>query len=188
MAVAMPEKRPPPPELSRPVMVDSLAVDRDSVFDIHSSAEERALLARRFDLVALESLSAGVAATRTEAGEMRLSGRLKAVVVQTCVVTLEPVRSTIEADFDRVFSPRATLEEKEDVFLALEGEDPPEPLEGGTVDAGEVVAETLGLALNPFPRAPGATLPAGAATTGETGDTPEKSGPFAVLAKLKERR
>lgn len=188
MSVAMPQKRPPPPELSRPIMVDSLGIDRDSVFDIHSGAEERALLARRFDLVALESLSAGVAATRTEAGEMRLSGRLKAVAVQACVVTLEPVRSTIEADFNRVFSPRATLGEKEYDFLAFEGEDPPEPLEGGTVDAGEVVAETLALALNPFPRAPGASLPTGAETTGKTGGAPEKSGPFAVLAKLKERR
>lgn len=184
----MSEKRPPPPEMSRPVVVDSLAVDRDSVFDIHPSAEERAALARRFDLIALESLSAGVVATRTETGEARLSGQLKAVVVQACVVTLEPVRSTIEADFDRAFSPQATLEEREEVFLVPEGEDPPEPLEGGTVDAGEVVAETLGLALDPFPRAPGAVFPADAADTGKMEDTPEKQGPFAVLAKLRKQR
>jgi uncharacterized metal-binding protein YceD (DUF177 family) len=176
------------PELSRPVAVESLAAGSETAFEIHTNAEERAALAKRFDLLALENLTAAVTVVRSEDGIVRLSGRLKAEVVQTCVVTLDPVRSTIETEFSRSFSEAAVVEEQEEVFLTPEDEDPPEPLEGGRLDAGEVVAESLGLALNPFPRAPGAALPLVTGIPPENGNTPDKSGPFAVLAKLKKQR
>lgn len=184
----MTEKRPPVPEFSRPIPLDSLGEGREFVLEIHAGAEERAALARRFGLVALDSLTAAVTATRTARGDVRLAGRLKAHVVQTCVVTLEPVPAAIETEFVRLFSPTATWDESEEIVLAPEDDDPPEPLTGGTVDPGEVAAETLGLALDPFPRAPGATLPPQASNSDEKENIPEKQGVFSVLAKLKERR
>ncbi len=184
----MSEKRPPNPEFSRPIAVDSLSEGREFVLEIHAGVEERAALARRFDLVSLDSLTATVGATRTAGGDVRMAGRLKADVVQTCVVTLEPVPAAIETEFARLFSPAATIEAREEIVLAPEDDEPPEPLTGGAMDAGEVVAETLGLALDPFPRAPGAALPSLAADSGEKENIPEKSGAFAALAKLKEQR
>jgi uncharacterized metal-binding protein YceD (DUF177 family) len=180
---------PPVPEFSRPVDVESLGMSPVRL-DIHADAEERANLARRFGLVELRSLSANVALERDAAGDVSLSGRLKAEVVQTCVVSLEPVHSTIDVRFDRVFSPAAEpdMESAEEVFLAPEDDEPAERLAGGVIDVGEAVAETLGLEIDPFPRAPGAVF-----TGAETGrpDAVQhtgKSGPFAALAKLKTRR
>ena len=54
---------------------------------------------------------------------------------------------------------------------------------GDSIDIGEAVAETLALALDPFPRAPGADerlRDAGVLDEGETG-------PFAILKALKDR-
>ncbi len=177
------------PEFSRPLNVDSIGATATHL-ELRADAGERANLARRFDLLRLDSLAATVHLERSEAGNVLLSGQLKAEVVQTCVVTLEPVRATIDARFTRVFarSPRADEEISDEIFLDPEADEPPEHLEGDIVDVGEVVAETLGLEIDPFPRAPGAVFAQATATPTGTEKHPEISGPFAALAKLKERR
>jgi uncharacterized metal-binding protein YceD (DUF177 family) len=186
----MPAHAPPAPEFSRPVDVESLGAPAATRLDIHAAAGERANLARRFGLVQLDSLAATVSLARNLAGDISLSGQFKAEVVQTCVVTLEPVRAMIEARFARVFSPSAQsgAETFDEIFLDPEADEPLEPLEGGFVDVGEVVAEALGLEIDPFPRAPGAVFAAGSPEPSEAAKNPEKSGPFAVLAKLRQRR
>lgn len=180
---------PPVPEFSRPMNVESIGAVATRL-DIRADAEERAKLARRFGLVQLDSLAATVNLERSEAGNVLLSGRLKAEVVQTCVVTLDPVRARLDASFARVFarSPRADEEITDEIFLDPEADEPPEPLDGDIVDVGEVVAETLGLEIDPFPRAPGAVFAQAAEAPSETEENPTISGPFAALAKLKERR
>jgi uncharacterized metal-binding protein YceD (DUF177 family) len=59
--------------------------------------------------------------------------------------------------------------------------DAPEPLEGDTIDVGAIVADHLSLALDPFPRAAGATYEPAA----QPADA--KPNPFAALAQLKGR-
>ena len=179
----------PAPEFSRPIDVESLG-DSPIRLDIHADADERANLARRFGLVEVQSLSASVTLERDATGDVRLSGRLKAEIVQTCVVSLEPVRSTIDARFDRVFSSTAETgaDSAEEVFLAPDDDELVEPLSGGIVDAGEAVAETLGLEIDPFPRAPGAIFTGAETGSSDKAEDIEKSGPFAALAKLKTRR
>jgi len=55
--------------------------------------------------------------------------------------------------------------------------------EGGAIDLGEAVAETLALALDPFPRSPDAD-----AALREAGVLSEEdAGPFAALKALKEK-
>jgi uncharacterized metal-binding protein YceD (DUF177 family) len=180
---------PPVPEFSRPVDVESLG-EAPVRLDIHADAEERAKLARRFGLIELQSLSANVALERDAAGDIRLSGRLRAEVVQTCVVSLEPVRSSIDARFDRVYSPTAESgsENSEEIFLAPEDDEPAEWLAGGVVDVGEAVAETLGLEIDPFPRAPGAVFAGAETGRSDRAEDIDNTGPFAALAKLKTRR
>jgi uncharacterized metal-binding protein YceD (DUF177 family) len=57
------------------------------------------------------------------------------------------------------------------------------PYEGGTIDLGEVAAETMALALDPFPRGPNAE-----AVLKEAGVlSEEQAGPFGVLAALKDK-
>ena len=57
------------------------------------------------------------------------------------------------------------------------------PIENGAIDLGEAAAETLALALDPFPRSPGAD--AALAEAGVLGES--EAGPFAALADLKRK-
>jgi len=83
-----------------------------------------------------------------------LSGRLRADVVQACVVSLEPVASAIEQDFTLLYGP---TQPGKSVMVDLET-DVAEPFEGDAIDIGEAAAQQLALALDPYPRAPGARL------------------------------
>jgi hypothetical protein len=55
-------------------------------------------------------------------------------------------------------------------------------LTGPTLDLGPIVMEHFVLAIDPYPRAPGAELPDGGEGAADSPDSP-----FAVLARLKEK-
>jgi hypothetical protein len=95
------------------------------------------------------------------------------------VVTLVEVPARIEEHFGRSYAPNSNVDELE-VTIDFDGEDPPDPLVGGTIDIGEAAAEALALALDPYPRAPGAVFDSTA-----TGTT-ERPNPFGVLATFKK--
>ena len=65
-----------------------------------------------------------------------------------------------------------------DIEVLLNEADPPEPIVDGAIDLGGITLEFLALALDPYPRKPGASFESSA------GDTGIES-PFAALAKLK---
>ena len=176
----------PAPEFSRAVPVESLE-DGETVIDIEADADERAALARRFGLLALDSLTAKVGLTPVDGGLVRVHGALAAKVTQACVVTLEPVTTRVEASFQRQYGTDAP-EEAGGLIADADTEESAEPLAHGTVDVGETVAEQLALELDPFPRAPEAAFDgfsSGSKSVGDddTGD----GGPFTVLARLKEK-
>jgi uncharacterized metal-binding protein YceD (DUF177 family) len=182
----------PRAELSRPFSVAKVPEEGET-FHLEATPEERAALARRFDLVELPSLEADGEILAFDHGRRaRVEGVIRARVVQTCVVTLDPVPARIEDSFVRTYTstPARPSGVEQEMVLDLDAEDPPEPLEGGVVDVGEAVAETLGLALDPYPRAPGAGLGEGGISAGSTpegpGDPPEKKreSPFSVLRGL----
>lgn len=166
-------------ELSRPYAVERLpAAGLD--FAIEASAEEREGLVRRFDLVALDRLQAsGRIQVLAGRGLIEVGGRLHATLSQRCVVTLEPVPGLVEAEFRRIFG----REEQEASEVEIDPEaDEPEPLQGGTIDVGELVAEELAMALDPYPRAPGADA---VLTELAVTDEDPASAPFASLAALR---
>jgi uncharacterized metal-binding protein YceD (DUF177 family) len=178
------------PELSRPYSAARLSIDGEP-FRFEASAAERAGLAKRFELINLPSLSAeGLISVIDHGHGVRLEGVVRAEVVQACVVTLEPVPARIEEPFVRTFTDRlAASAVDQETVLDMEEDDPPEPLVGGTVDVGEAVAETLGLALDPYPRAPGAKLPEGGGEAADAADVtnhPEiqRESPFSALKGL----
>ena len=170
------------PEFSRLERVDALPA-RGRQVEISASEEERRALAQRFGILSIESLSASLRLVPVGRRQMvRVTGRLLAEVVQACVVSLEPVPERIAEDFELAFGP-----EEEDnggeIDVSFECEDPPDPIVDGEIDLGEAVAEHLALALEPFPRAPGAefTPPPESAPVVE-----EKINPFAALAGLRK--
>jgi uncharacterized metal-binding protein YceD (DUF177 family) len=163
-------------EFARPVDVANLAPGVTHR-TIAATAAERAALARRFSLLALDRLEAAVRLEPLAGGLIRLTAELSADVVQACVVTLEPVASRIEEAFTLLYGAAAAAGE-----VTLSGEaELVEPLAGGTLDVGEAVAQQLSLAIDPFPRAPGVEPPAPAPET-------MPNSPFAGLAKWKRKR
>ena len=176
----------PTPEFSRPVSVAKLG-SRLASYTIEANEAERAALAERFELVSLGRLVAEVALHR-DRGDIRVEGKLEASLVQSCVVTLEPVPEEIDESFVVLYRPG--LDEDEADRLALEDPDGDlvEPLAGDAIDIGEAVAQSLSVAMEPYPRAPGVELPEiddGEET--EDAAAPEGSRPFDALAGLKRR-
>lgn len=147
-------------------------------------------LARQLQIPAVLNLTAQVRVVPDPAqgGHFLLKGQFEAEVEQTCVVSLEPVRQRVSESFLRRFASSVPagkaqdLDDDEAEWLDPEAEDPPDLLQDGAVDAGEVVAEALALALDPYPRKPGAEWPEGYRPDPDAG---EKVSPFAALAKLK---
>ena len=166
------------PEFSRPERLDAIGGDARTV-RIEADEAERAALARRFGLVAIARLAAGFQVWR-DAGDVRATGRVAGEVTQSCSVTGEPLAAAIDEAVALRFV--AAADESAEVELDASALDTL-PIEGGAVDLGEAAAETLLLALDPFPRAPGAEealKQAGVLSEGEIG-------PFGALAALKEK-
>jgi uncharacterized metal-binding protein YceD (DUF177 family) len=142
----------PNPEFSRPHRLDRIGAG-DSDVHVEATPEERAALAKRFRLVAIDGLTADFTLHRDAVGVVA-RGTLKGAVVQSCVATAEPVPASIEESFALRFLPEGTPEGDE-VELSSEECDTMF-FQGSAIDLGEAAAETLALALDPFPRAPNA--------------------------------
>ncbi len=171
----------PQPEFSRPEPVDRLGAGALTK-EIAARPEERRALARRLGLLSLDDLRATLRLERAGGkGLVRIIGRLVADVTQACVVTLDPVASRIEEDFTLLYSLDAGIGASREgaVVIEPESEEPPEPIGARGIDLGEAVAQQLALALDPYPRAPGAALPDDLRP--ETGRT----NPFAGLERRK---
>ncbi|MEI9850200.1 MAG: YceD family protein [Sphingomonas sp.] len=83
---------------------------------------------------------------------MRARGHLSAEVTQACVVTGDPVPAKIEEDFDLRFAPEPG-DGAEEIELS-DAECDTVFYSGNAIDPGRAAAETLALALDPFPRGP----------------------------------
>lgn len=151
---------------------------------VTARAEELPAIARYLELAGVKSLRGAFALERWRGRGVRLTGSVIADVVQTCVVTLDPVDAHVEGNFERQFLPpdklSAVLGDQTDVFVDPTADDPPEPL-GHEIDLGEILIEELALNLDPYPRKPGVAF------QGEA-DVEPQAKPFAVLAKLKPKK
>ncbi len=167
------------PEFSRTFRVDELGNEPRRV-SIEADAAERAALAVRFGLVAVDRLEAD--AELVLSGEtMTAIGRLRAAVVQSCVATDVPVAATVDEPFRIIFRPPPAGADEE---IELGEEDMDVVFyEGAAVDLGEAAAETLALSLDPYPRAPDADDALRAAGVKGEGE----AGPFGALAGLKDK-
>lgn len=166
------------PEFPRPQRLDTIGAGESRV-SVEADAAERSALARRFGLIAIGKLAADFTIRRDAAGIIA-RGHLSGAVVQPCSITGDPVPAKIEEDFAIRFVPEGG-DAADEVELS---EDDCDTVfyTGGAIDLGEAAAETLALALDPFPRSPGA-----AAALREAGVlSEEEAGPFAALAKLKK--
>ena len=173
-----------PAPLSRIFKVDEIK-DGASGEIIATEAEMNAI-AGLLDLVRLEGLTFDYRFNHGGSGRLRLTGRLKADVTQTCVVSLDPVDARIDVPVEIEFWPEAllqTLREQRRMPGSVVLLDWPEPIVGGQIDLGPVAYETLATSLDPYPKREGVSFDW---SQGEPNQAEEaKSGPFAALAALK---
>jgi len=140
---------------------------------LDASDAECADLALRFGFLEVRSLHADLRVFQVARGSWDIRGRLVAEVVQPCGVTGEPVPESVDFELEERYVQAAGPEDEIVVDL-----DEAEPLDGGRIDLGEMVAQSLALAVTPWPRSEDAP---GSFQAGED-DRPH---PFAGLASLK---
>lgn len=158
-------------EFSRPLQVDRVPA-LGSHERLAADEKECAALAKRFDLPRIHSLGGLLKMVPWRGGGLKITGTLNANVDQVSVISLETFTSDLEFAIERYFlSPRAgqpTAEEDIDI------------IENGSVDLGEILAESMALELDPYPRREGEAFD-------DIEEHPEsaKVSPFTGLSKLK---
>jgi uncharacterized metal-binding protein YceD (DUF177 family) len=168
------------PEFSRLIAVDRVPPE-GLTEELHATEEERQALVRRFGLVSMAELSAFLQLTPWRRGGIRVTGRFNGIVVQICVVTLDPFESRISEEITRYFAGENAPGHAPSVHnVESLGEDEPDVISGNAIDLGELVAESLGLALDPYPRKPGVEF-----VTPGAGVRKERENPFDALRSLK---
>lgn len=163
--------------LSQRLRVAHLSPERKNTFSFAANTEERAAIAEDLGLLGLENFSFEGAVTAEGKREWRLRGRMRARIVQECVITLEPVKTRLDEEVLRIFSPDLAAPDSEEAEM---GDDSLEEL-GQFIDIGDIALETLALSLPPYPRKDGAALPEADAPPAEETETRR---PFAGLGDL----
>jgi uncharacterized metal-binding protein YceD (DUF177 family) len=167
------------PELSRVVKIDAIGTAPQTL-SITATGDECAALVARFNLQAIAHLTANVT-YRVDGDDIMASGTLTAAVIQSCIATGEPVPETVDEAFtirfiaaDSAVADEIELEERDCDVIEHDGQ---------VIDLGEAAAQTLALALHPYPRIADADdhlRKLGVMTQ-------EQAGPFAALAALKAK-
>ena len=150
---------------------------------IDLTAPERRDVARDLGLEGLNLLEAEVRLSGWHDG-LRIEADWRGNVTQTCGVSLDPFDSPLSGAFTvdvvPAGSPHAPVADDVEIVLDLEGDDPPDVVEGDAVDVGAYVIEHLALEIDPFPRKPGAEF--------QPPEAEPESSPFAVLRALKPKQ
>jgi uncharacterized metal-binding protein YceD (DUF177 family) len=173
------------PVFSRIIGLDEIP-EAGTARTIEANPAERAALTAELGLLAVDSLVGEVDLTPRGRREIAVEGRVKAEIVQACVVSLVPVKQSIDEFFSLRFvrsggsMPEATKPHAE-IQIDPDAPEPPEVLSEDRIDLGAVLTEQFVLAIDPYPRAPGAELPPEASDPEGAAESP-----FAALANLKK--
>jgi uncharacterized metal-binding protein YceD (DUF177 family) len=166
------------PEFARPIRADTIG-DEARTVEIEANEAERAALAKRFGLIEIESLAARFTIRRDAQG-IAAQGRVEAVLTQACSVTGDPLPARVDEPVTLRFVPDG--EDLQEEVELDDGDVDIIPYEGDAIDLGEVAAETMALALDPFVRGPNAEV--ALKTAGVVSE--EDARPLGALGGLKD--
>jgi len=147
--------------------------------DLTADEAERRAVADRLGLPSIERFEAHATLYR-KADSIRAEGRVVASLAQDCVITGEPVPAHVDEPFEIAFLPEPQVNRSEEEFELNPADCDVVFHDGGTIDLGSAIADTLALGLPAYPRSPGAE-----AALKEAGILTEaEASPFAALAQL----
>lgn len=160
-------------ELTYIIPLGKIARDGTTV-TVTATPDECTALAGRMQIPAVHQLSCTFTLTPSPADPARIqaSGRLHARVTYECIVSTDDFDAGVEEAFSVIFVPETDLDEDPDPDM-----DDEIPYRSDVIDLGEAAAEQLALALDPYPRIEGATVP--------DIDPDEDLNPFALLKARK---
>jgi len=168
-------------ELSRPIRMGEIGKG-GLEFEIVADEFERAAIAARLGVEAVADLKGRVIVKRWRRSGARLTAEVSGKMTRLCVVSLEPFEVPFCEEFDVRFADPAddiAMRAGEgELILDPDSDEPPEILESGAFDAGEIILQQLVLGLDPYPRKSGVEFE-------EIKETTEESSPFAALKDLK---
>lgn len=169
-------------EFSRPLDITRVPA-QGCTEKIAAEPKECAALAERFGLPAIHSLKAELRISRWRGEGLKIKGSLVADIDQTCVVSLDIFRSTLEDSFESYFLPASSLAGSDEATIE---ESDADPFENGIIDMGEAVAEAMALALDPYPKKPGTSFADQVEPESEGAGAETGRNPFARLSRLTE--
>lgn len=164
------------PEFSRMFELAD-ASDRARNMTLAADAGESKALAARFNVKKVTNLAAALTVAPHAKGYL-VTGDVEADVEQVCGITSAPVHTHCVSQINVLlwtYEVEGELEMLEDAYEV----DNIDPISQTEFDIGELAAQYFGLAIEPFPRAEGASLDAILPQ--------EKANPFSVLAQLKDK-
>ena len=160
----------PSPEFSRPLDVARVP-KLGSVEKLSADSSECADLAKRLKIPVIHSLAAELKAKPWRGGGLKVTGQVHLDLEQESVVSLEQFRNNLHFEVERYFLHNVPQDASDDEDI--------DQIANGFIDLGEVVAETIALELDLYPRKPGETF-------GEREIEPIKTpNPFAALKIVK---
>ena len=173
------------PEFSR--FISILDIEADGIeINISANSLECEALAKRFAVKHVQRLSAKLIFSKPEGEALpKLEARYIAEITQICVVTLESMTSIIESKFFCTFAERGVFNIDKELLFNVNDVDPPELINNGLFDAGELVSENLLLEIDPFPRVVGAEFCESSIFS--TTKVKNKFNPFEILKKLQTK-
>lgn len=161
---------------------------RDKPLVLRANENERRALAKRAAIPALEFFETTLRVSPNGRGTFRIAGKFKARVTLVCSRSLKEFASKIDEDFSEIFITPDQYQNLADA--GIEERDDYEVFEDENVDLGEMAAQLLILAIDPFPYLEG-DIPEKIATSGvrvlsEEQVRAEKN-PFAKLKNLQKK-
>ncbi|MGB0507568.1 MAG: YceD family protein [Pikeienuella sp.] len=174
------------PPFSVPVPLAEIRGAKTKTIVGKAETAEADLLATWLDLRKLRELSFKAKITPIGRDKWRVSVDCVADITQNCVLTLAPVETRINDSFVRMYTEGSQYCSDLDLDFDPTADDPPDPV-NETIDIGHAIAESLLLALDPYPRLKGAEF--AAINTAPPGIAPIQDAelkPFAGLASLKK--
>lgn len=152
--------------ISYPINVSRLPRKGTPIW-LEADEAQRLALAKDHDLDEVLSLRFDLDVAPWQGRGVRLDGRVRARIVQACVVTLEPVIQEIDEEIAATLVPagsrldRPQAIDSGELVLDPDGPDMPETFSGDVVDAGAIAEQFFSLDIDPYPRKEGAALESG---------------------------
>ncbi len=164
-------------EFSRSISLTSVRDRRRYTDSITANSVELKALAKRYHILAVNDLQADVTLEPLGADLIQLRTVIKAEVVQACGMSMVPVTQQIDETEAEILTTSAEM------LTPLEDgppddSAPTELITGDVIDYGEIVAQIVALAIDPFPRSE---------TANDTSHIEHNTNPFAVLQTLQPK-